>query len=471
MRSLAVVLVFWFGSVALGQWQPNLVEDPSAEDDGNRDGQPDGWHGDAFRSPAKLQWDTTVAHSGRASLKIADSFNPAGRQWNESTGRWTSLRRIPVTAGQTYTLEAWIKTAGVTGRADARIAWFGAKKWLAESVTPSVQGASDWQRRTVTVQAPAEAVEAMVYLGLSQSQGTAWFDDVVLVAGTRLPVNHQPVVLATQCNAKLDDAFASLGSGLMQLRGVPFSLVTPQENQGRSCVVLASKAQPDLPREVEIPVGRKCDCLYFLHACRGEDGGRLAQYELCYADGSSTKVAIRGRREIADWQKPQESKESAVAWEAVRGDAGLGVFPLANPRPENSVRAVRITSAVGKASPMLVALTTADGPAVLAPRPIRYEFNDTTGWYAWNFPLDDENLDTIDLTGLLDAPAGKHGLLTVRPDGHFYFSDGTRARFFGTNICGRWAAPEKEEAPSSPLKKSLKAAFRKGAWGATLEQR
>ena len=32
----------------------------------------------------------------------------------------------------------------------------------------------------------------------------------------------------------------------------------------------------------------------------------------------------------------------------------------------------------------------------------------------------------------LDAPAGKHGFVTAKPDGHFYFSDGQRARFFGT---------------------------------------
>ncbi|MDI6783748.1 MAG: hypothetical protein QME64_06605, partial [bacterium] len=39
-----------------------------------------------------------------------------------------------------------------------------------------------------------------------------------------------------------------------------------------------------------------------------------------------------------------------------------------------------------------------------------------------------------DFSYLLDAPAGKRGFLTVRPDGHFYFTDGTRARFWGVTI-------------------------------------
>src|SRR6266571_6971504 len=42
-----------------------------------------------------------------------------------------------------------------------------------------------------------------------------------------------------------------------------------------------------------------------------------------------------------------------------------------------------------------------------------------------------------DMSYLLDAPAGRHGFLTTRPDGHFYWGDGTRARFWGLNIASR----------------------------------
>jgi hypothetical protein len=42
-----------------------------------------------------------------------------------------------------------------------------------------------------------------------------------------------------------------------------------------------------------------------------------------------------------------------------------------------------------------------------------------------------------DMSGLLEAPAGRHGFLTTRPDGHFYWADGTRARFWGINIASR----------------------------------
>ena len=40
----------------------------------------------------------------------------------------------------------------------------------------------------------------------------------------------------------------------------------------------------------------------------------------------------------------------------------------------------------------------------------------------------------LDLHAALDAPAGKHGFVTVGKDGHFYFQDGIRARFWGVNV-------------------------------------
>ena len=39
-----------------------------------------------------------------------------------------------------------------------------------------------------------------------------------------------------------------------------------------------------------------------------------------------------------------------------------------------------------------------------------------------------------DFSRTLEKPAGKHGFLTRGDDGHFYWSDGTRARFWGINV-------------------------------------
>jgi hypothetical protein len=40
----------------------------------------------------------------------------------------------------------------------------------------------------------------------------------------------------------------------------------------------------------------------------------------------------------------------------------------------------------------------------------------------------------LDLRNTLDTPAGKHGFVSTNSNGHFYFADGTRARFWGINV-------------------------------------
>lgn len=51
----------------------------------------------------------------------------------------------------------------------------------------------------------------------------------------------------------------------------------------------------------------------------------------------------------------------------------------------------------------------------------------------------------MDFSSLLDAPAGKYGHVKVR-DGHFYFENGKRIRFFGFNFPARSNMPDHETA-------------------------
>lgn len=53
----------------------------------------------------------------------------------------------------------------------------------------------------------------------------------------------------------------------------------------------------------------------------------------------------------------------------------------------------------------------------------------------------ESNKGALDYSHLLDAPAGKHGFVRAR-NGHFYFEDGTRARFIGFNVAARSNTPD-----------------------------
>ncbi|MCG6926315.1 MAG: hypothetical protein LJF30_13515 [Acidobacteria bacterium] len=71
---------------------------------------------------------------------------------------------------------------------------------------------------------------------------------------------------------------------------------------------------------------------------------------------------------------------------------------------------------------------------------------DTSGWIPWEHAARPALAGSaLDMSGLLDAPAGRHGFLTVRGD-RFVFEDGTPARFWGGNFFGEADFPEKEDA-------------------------
>jgi len=54
-------------------------------------------------------------------------------------------------------------------------------------------------------------------------------------------------------------------------------------------------------------------------------------------------------------------------------------------------------------------------------------------WFPFYIPWNYCKGSIVDFSYLLDAPAGKYGFVTVK-DGHFYFQDGERIRFWGLNI-------------------------------------
>jgi len=71
---------------------------------------------------------------------------------------------------------------------------------------------------------------------------------------------------------------------------------------------------------------------------------------------------------------------------------------------------------------------------------------DTSTWLPYRMP-DIRKLKgtALDMSFLLDAPAGKHGFLTVKRD-KFFFEDGTEARFWGGNLFGEANFPTHKEA-------------------------
>jgi len=72
------------------------------------------------------------------------------------------------------------------------------------------------------------------------------------------------------------------------------------------------------------------------------------------------------------------------------------------------------------------------------------------GWFPFATPFPDTTVNPTHIGRFtLDPPAGHHGKVLTSADGHLYFQDGTRAKFFGTNACFSATYPQQTTAANA----------------------
>lgn len=164
----------------------NFAPNPSFEDDRDRDTKPDGWAGNAFLSSGRAEWDRAVARTGTASFRLSDPGRSDSKDWKRSVVRWSSAE-LPVQPGTEYSLEVWVKTKDVTGKARALLSWQDDRRWIDQASSEAVSSTSDWQKLTVGATAPDKANTLRITLDFGYGSGTVWFDDVKVSGKSKLP--------------------------------------------------------------------------------------------------------------------------------------------------------------------------------------------------------------------------------------------------------------------------------------------
>jgi hypothetical protein len=118
--------------------------------------------------------DTSVAHSGSASVKI----------WNSSTSSsgHPSFSIYPianVTAGSSHTASVYVMGQNATGSTQICLSWFSSSfAYLGNACGGSLSGTTSWQQISVRSVAPTGAAYVELFLSSASNSGTAWFDDV-----------------------------------------------------------------------------------------------------------------------------------------------------------------------------------------------------------------------------------------------------------------------------------------------------
>ena len=126
------------------------------------------------------------------------------------------------------------------------------------------------------------------------------------------------------------------------LGAIPFKIIDPERNRGRSCLILGGRNDDGLIRAAVVSVNKKADRLWMLGAISGMGGTRpVVRVDFRYADGATDSADIVAGVHVNGFQYHDERlRQGVVGWSGYSGarpDAVLYVWDVENPQPENHV--------------------------------------------------------------------------------------------------------------------------------------
>ncbi|TXK85038.1 Ig-like domain-containing protein [Paenibacillus sp. N3.4] len=169
---------------------------------------PDNWADSVWGGTPIRTWDTVTSRTYGHSVKIANAASGDYGGWSLAD---SSL--IGVNPGTAYTLKAWVKSENVNAVDGAHL---GITYYKSDGTTVTgstylsgnLKGTNNWTPIEATATAPADAAKIRLDLRL-KGTGTAWFDDVELVAAqgvrpvTGVTINKGTLSLAAGTTADL----------------------------------------------------------------------------------------------------------------------------------------------------------------------------------------------------------------------------------------------------------------------------
>lgn len=244
-----------------------------------------------------------------------------------------------------------------------------------------------------------------------------------------------------------DNDLRAIKPGEHRLANVPFRLVDPAANAGKSAIVLAGTQRPGFPAKATVAIPDASDRhLYLLHASAWTPsaGTAVGSLRIRYSDGTEEVRDLTAGRDLGNWWAPSSLANGVVAWTAENTSAYIGLYCSHVPLAKAATEVVLESS--GKAVWMVAAMTAAPD-AIPLPKEGPHYIIANDGWRPITSAIDVEKGSILDLSGLLDAPAGKYGQVIAK-DGRFVFADAPdkRIRFYGTNFCFSANFPSHEQS-------------------------
>ena len=234
-----------------------------------------------------------------------------------------------------------------------------------------------------------------------------------------------------------DNDLRAMLPGCREFAGIPFDIVDPAKNGGKSCLAMKGGARPYFAANAGISVPEISGLyLYLLNglAWAPEKGTPCGKVTVSYTDGSHTGFMLKCGMETGNFWGAYDLPEAPVVWASSNRSSSVGLYATRltlDPAKKVSrvefhsqnqvwmILAATISNRVPEKRKATAVVMRADKDWM----PFASEFRTVRGSVA-------------DLSFLLDAPAGKYGFLKTDGD-HFVFEKrpGVPVRFWGANVC------------------------------------
>ena len=160
-----------------------------------------------------------------------------------------------------------------------------------------------------------------------------------------------------------DNDLRTFPTGIRQFGGIPFDIIAPAANAGKSCVVLRGNGRNFLPLDTgAIPVDRKAGMICFLTACGWNTSidTAVATVTVRFRQGGLyLDIPVRYKTETGSWWRPEPIPGGDLVWTGRNSSADIGVycFGWVNPYPDQEIDTITIVSTNSGAVPAFLAAT------------------------------------------------------------------------------------------------------------------
>lgn len=367
-----------------------------------------------------ISWGSVVtdsAHNGMYAVKITNT-----------SAKWSGMHQIVALADTVSRVEisGWMKTSNITSgkesweKARISIEFIDEKEQVIGGYPQPVgitDGNTPWTlyRSQFNVHKGAKAVKLIVALG--NCTGTAWFDDlsVTFFSAKKQSIKTESTTnQIINCGFEEPDGWNLFGSQINGIAhsgkfGLTIRNTKPEWNGADQDIVLPPNAS-----KITVSGWIKADSVV-----QGKLNYEKARVSIEFHDASGNLVngypPVTGETVgTHDWKKFTNSYQVSSLARIVKVQCALG-------------------NATGTAFFDDIELIIYDSNGKILQNGTISGVMDEGQWYAVGVGNTASGGHYVDWSSLLDAPAGKHGFIKIK-NGHTVFTDGTPARFWGTNL-------------------------------------